>query len=71
MRTSHTNNKQKFSVGKPRNTWFFRIEFHNVELCDRFQILALYDGELNPRDLDERIIGDDIYFQRVRSRNIY
>lgn len=70
MRTSHTNNNQRFSFGKPKNTWFFRIEFHNVELCDKFQIVALYDGGLNPRDLDSRIIRDDIYFQKVKSRNI-
>lgn len=71
MRTSHTNNKQRFSVRKPRDTWFFRIEFHNVELCDRFQIVALYDGGLNPKNLDTRIFNDIIPLQRVRISNIY
>lgn len=61
MRSSHTNNKKRFSFGKPRNTWFFRIEFQNVELCDRFQILALYDGGQPPRDLNLGIIEDNLY----------
>lgn len=70
MRTSHTNNKQRYLVGKPKNTWFFRIEFQNVELCDRFQIIALYDGSLTPKNLNPKIIEGDLYIQKVRSENI-